>query len=266
MNRTTVLKKITAPLLKILVLGGLILMFVPSCMHDPTEPVIPDPGDTTGNPIDTTGNPIDTLGGIDTTGYPCSPDTVYFYKDVLPILVSNCAQSKCHDAISHEEGLVLDSYAHVMAGHIVRANDLNRSDLYKVITSTNSEKRMPRPPAAKLTSDQIAIIAKWIQQGAKDLTCNESYGSCDTTNVTYSGVIKPMLDHYCTGCHSGASPSGNITLTSHADVQAVALNGKLLGAVSWSNGYQKMPKGGARWSACNINKLQNWIEHGAPNN
>lgn len=259
-------KVIAAYGLRAMILAGLILMMIPSCMHDPMEPIDIGPIDTTGNPIDTTGNPTDTLTGIDTTGYPCSPDTVYFYKDILPILVSNCAKSGCHDAESHEEGLVLDSYEHVIAEHIVRPNDVNRSDLYKVITSNDPEKRMPQAPSPKLTTDQIALISKWIQQGAKDLYCNESYGSCDTTNITYSGVIQPMLAHYCTGCHSGASPSANLTLTSYADVQAVALNGKLAGSVSWINGYKPMPKGEAQWSACNINKLKAWINHGAPNN
>src|SRR5690349_2132712 len=84
----------------------LMLMLVTSCEHDPVGPIDPGPGpiDTTGNPIDTTGNPIDTTDH----GTPCDPNVVYFEMSILPLLKSNCAKSGCHDAITHEEGIVLD--------------------------------------------------------------------------------------------------------------------------------------------------------------
>lgn len=249
--------------LVILFLAGIWMMFLPSCEHEPLDPVIPDPGDTIENPIDTMN--VDTMG-VDTMGVPCDSNVVYFNKDILPILNSTCAKSGCHDAASHEEDLILDSYQNVMAANIVKPNDLDGSDLYKVITSSDPDKRMPQPPNTKLTTNQILIISKWILLGAKDLSCDQSAGLCDTSNVSYSGFVVPLITNYCIGCHSGAAPSGNLSLSSYPGIQTVALNGKLLGAITWTNGYVKMPKNSNKLSACNINKIKAWINDGAQNN
>jgi hypothetical protein len=110
------------------------------------------------------------------------------------------------------------------------------------------------------------MIAKWILQGAKDLTCDENAGQCVTTNVTYSGFVAPVLLTYCVGCHSGGAPSGNIYLTTHASVQSLALSGRLHGAISWAAGFPKMPQGSARLPQCTIDKIKGWIDDGALNN
>ena len=243
-------------MLCVLLIVGMIMILLPACQHEPLAPIDPDPIDTMG---------VDTIDE-DTLGTPCDPDVVYFDRDLLPILKSNCAKSGCHDAISQQDDIILDSYENVMASDIVKPYDLNSSDMYEVITETDPDKRMPEPPNQKLTTAQIALIAKWIQQGAKDLTCDDMAGQCNTTNITYSGFIAPLLTTYCVGCHSGGAPSGNIVLNSHAGVQTVALNGRLIGAITWANGFQQMPRGSGKLSDCNIQKVKAWIDNGAPNN
>jgi mono/diheme cytochrome c family protein len=91
-------------------------------------------------------------------------------------------------------------------------------------------------------------------------------GQCDTTGITYSGFVAPLLTTYCVGCHSGGAPSGNIVLNLHAGVQTVALNGRLIGAITWANGFQQMPRGSGKLSDCNIQKIKAWINNGALNN
>ena len=49
-------------------------------------------------------------------------------------------------------------------------------------------------------------------------------------------------------------------------VKAIASNGKLIGTVNWASGFSPMPKGGSKLPNCNITKLQQWINAGAPNN
>jgi hypothetical protein len=239
-------------------LAGFLILLFPSCVHEPFATIDPDPGDTTQNPMDTTA--IDTFSGL-----PCDPEVIYFTRDVLPILRSNCAKSGCHDAVTKEEDIILDSYEHVMASDVIRPFNLNNSDLYEVITETDPDKRMPQPPNQKLTTEQITVIAKWILQGAKNLTCDE-VGACNTTDVSYSGFVAPLLTTYCVGCHSGGAPSGNIVLNSHAGIQTVALNGRLQGAITWAAGYQQMPRGSGKLSSCNIDKIISWINDGAQNN
>lgn len=238
--------------LMMFLLAGLFILMLPACEHDTVNPV-------SLNPEDTINIPMDTL-------VPCDPNVVYFEKDLLPILKSNCAKSGCHDVLSHQEGIILDNYQNVMASGIVKAFDVNDSELYGVITETDPDKVMPEPPNQRLTPDQIALIAQWIEQGAKNETCDADAGICDTIGVSYSGFVAPLLSTYCVGCHSGSVPSGNIVLNLHAGVKTVALNGKLLGAISWSNGFQPMPKGSNKLPDCTIDKIKAWISDGAPNN
>lgn len=92
-------------------------------------------------------------------------------------------------------------------------------------------------------------------------------GNCDTSNSTYSAMVQPALQTYgCTGCHSGAAPSGNLLLATYADVKTVAQNGKLYGSITHSSGYVAMPQGGNKMSSCDINRIKAWIDSGALNN
>jgi hypothetical protein len=88
--------------------------------------------------------------------------------------------------------------------------------------------------------------------------------SCDTTNVTYSLTLVPILSSNCTGCHGVSSPSGSISLTSYSNVQTVAASGLLMNALK-GKGVLIMPPSGAI-SACRINQFQVWINKGMLNN
>ncbi len=92
-------------------------------------------------------------------------------------------------------------------------------------------------------------------------------GACDTANVSYTNSVLPALQNYgCIGCHSGTTPSGNISLGSYADVKTAALNGKLYGSINHMSGYSPMPKGGNKMNVCTISKIKAWIDDGALNN
>jgi hypothetical protein len=88
--------------------------------------------------------------------------------------------------------------------------------------------------------------------------------SCDTTNVTYSGTLVPILSNNCTGCHSGGAPSGSVSLTSYSDVQTVASSELLMNALNGS-GVPAMPPSGSL-SACGISQFRIWIRNGMLNN
>ena len=210
-----------------------------ACTHEPTNP-----------------NSIPPTVNIN-----CSPDSVYFVNEVMPIIASNCAMSGCHDAITRAEGVVLINYATVM--EYVRAGNASRSELYEVIVETDPDKRMPPPPRSPLTASQIAKIQKWINQGAKNNSC---VGSCDTTQFTYAAVIKPMMDNKCAGCHKAGNLRGNVDLSNYNGTKVVALNGKLLGSISHQSGFSPMPKNSAKLSDCEITQVRRWIAAGSLNN
>ena len=89
---------------------------------------------------------------------------------------------------------------------------------------------------------------------------------CDTTIVTYSASVNPVITAYCTGCHSGPNAPSGITLDTYIGVKAQVTNKKLLGVVTHSSGFVPMPQNGNKLSDCNIAKIRVWIATGAPNN
>lgn len=242
------------------VLAGIIFILVlaifalSSCKHQPTVYPMPD---TTG-----TGNNGGTTGGGGGTNN-CDPNTVYFEQQILPMIVSNCAMSGCHNTADHRDGIVLNSYSSIMSDGEIRSGNPDDSKLYEVITETDPDDIMPPAPHPPLSQSQISLISQWIQQGAQNNSCENS---CDTTNVTYSGTIAPMMQNSCVGCHSGSTPGGNISLNTYAGVAAVGMNGKLYGSVIHATGYSAMPKGGNQLSTCQLDQIRIWVNAGSPNN
>ena len=133
-----------------------------SCKHTPLD-FIEDIVDTP---------PIDTTGGPDTIDFSnCDPDTVYFENDIFPILISNCAISGCHDNESHEEGINLSSYTKVMSSDVVDISDPWDSELIEKATENDEDDIMPPPPMDPLSDDEINMIVLWMEQGAKNNSC-----------------------------------------------------------------------------------------------
>ena len=89
---------------------------------------------------------------------------------------------------------------------------------------------------------------------------------CDTTNVTYSNNVWPIINSNCTGCHGGNAPAGNIRLENYNDISSAANNGSLLGTIRHENGWSPMPKGGGKLNNCDIVKIEIWVNQGTPDN
>lgn len=237
-------------ILRFIIFLGLATTLLMSCQHDPfmddmTD--INDPGDTTG----TGGN-----------GKPCDEDTVYFVNDILPIIKSSCAVSGCHGQGSAQDGVDLSDYSSIIRTGDVRAFNRRGSDLYEVITDDDPDDRMPQPPYNPLTSEQIELIGKWIDQGALNNSCE----NCATDNVTFSEIIFPLIQRNCIACHRDQNPIGGLSLANYQAIKVQADNGALLGSVTASSGYTPMPYNQSSLPDCNIDQIQIWISEGALNN
>lgn len=240
---------------------GLVLM--QSCEHDPIIiEMEPEEMDTMEVEQDTLITEMDTTM---VEPMPCSPDTVYFNQQLLPIFISNCAISGCHDAASAADDVILDSYENIVSTTEVKPFDLSEGDLYEVITEDNPQSLMPPPPANPLSNDQINMIAQWILHGAQNLECEEDDG-CDTNDVSFSDFVSPTIANFCGGCHSAAIPSGGIILDNYDNIKVHADNGKLYGTISWSPGFIAMPLGEDQMDECTIDKIKSWIDDGAQDN
>lgn len=191
------------------------------------------------------------------------PDPPICYQtDIEPLIVSNCTQSGCHNSTDREAGYDFSSYAGILKA--VEAGDYKKSSLYKVLVIPAGEKRMPQSPAEPFSDYQIALVARWIEEGAiQSMNCQSA---CDTTFVGYSATIAPIMATYCTGCHAGSQPQGNISLNSWAGVQPHAESGSLVGSVRHANGFVAMPQNGSMLPECAIRQIEKWVADGAQNN
>jgi hypothetical protein len=95
----------------LLIIGSALGLYMGGCVHEPAT-IATDP-----NPVDTT------------TGNPCDSNRVYFDKQVLPLLLSSCAVAGCHDPITREDGVVLNSFDNVINTGDIKAFDPGGSKL-----------------------------------------------------------------------------------------------------------------------------------------
>ncbi|MFT4568455.1 MAG: hypothetical protein ACI9FN_003424, partial [Saprospiraceae bacterium] len=100
------------------------------------------------------------------------PDTVDFNYHIRPILSQNCFLCHGPDPSSREAELRLDTYEGATAatddGKVITPHKAAKSLLIKRITSNDPDFQMPPPEAKKnLTKKEIALIEKWINQGAE---------------------------------------------------------------------------------------------------
>ena len=188
---------------------------------------------------------------------------VCFESEVMPILQSNCTQSGCHNSIDRESGYDFSGYENIIKKGVI-PGDYRNSEIYRVLIKPGGEEAMPPLPYKRLTDDQLQTIALWIEQGAQHTTDCATAG-CDTSNITFSGSVKPVLTTYCTGCHSGSAPSGSIGLDTYEGTKISATNGSLLGSVQHAQGYSPMPQGSNKLSDCSISTIKKWIDLGAKN-
>ena len=225
-----------------------------ACVHE--LPVAPKT--TTGGTTGTTGS----TGGTGTTT--CDTTTFNYSTVINPMIQTYCVA--CHGATtaaSSGASIDLSTYAKLLPY-------VTNGSFWAGINHTAGFSAMPKG-GAQLSTCQLTQVSKWIAAGAKNDTATvivvvPPASSCDTTKFLFSSTIAPLLQTNCITCHSaGNANNGGIDFTVFANVQAYALNGRLLGSIQHLTGYSAMPKGMAQLSACNITQFAKWIAAGAKN-
>lgn len=97
---------------------------------------------------------------------------------------------------------------------------------------------------------------------------------CDTTAVSFTSDIAPIMDSYCNSCHSSTSADalgGGNNLDGYANIINYVVTGSpdeslYYQSVAWTGGASFMPKASDQISACEINTIRAWINQGALNN
>lgn len=90
--------------------------------------------------------------------------------------------------------------------------------------------------------------------------------SCDTTNVSFSKQIVPILEDNCYTCHQGNNPPSGIDLSDFTTLQAHVKNGDLKSAVTHTGTVTPMPYGLPMLPSCEVNTIAAWVDQGALNN
>jgi hypothetical protein len=94
--------------------------------------------------------------------------------------------------------------------------------------------------------------------------------TCDTTNAKFAAFVSPLISASCasSGCHSTSGQAGGINLGTYASIKSYITGNKarFLGSINRTAGYSQMPQGAAKLAACDITKIQTWINGGMLNN
>ena len=218
-----------------------------SCKHEPVVDINPEP-----NPNDTI---VQDTTGQDTMA-PCDSTIVYFVNEVLPVFQSSCATTGCHDAVSAQEGIILDSYQNIMSSGAIVPNNSANSEIYQVLNETGNDLMPPAYSGITLTQEQINLIGEWIDQGANN---NECVNMCDTTHFAFAANVKPLIDASCLSCHSASSASGGVNLSTYNNIIVYVNNGKLLSSIKHDGNASPMPKNSPKWADCKIKIVENII-------
>jgi hypothetical protein len=99
------------------------------------------------------------------------PRVVDFNRDIRPIFSENCYACHGPDKNKRKADLRLDTHDGLFSTHEGRIDVVpgkaEQSELFRRITETDPAERMPDPKSNKKLADrQIALIKKWIEQGA----------------------------------------------------------------------------------------------------
>ena len=100
------------------------------------------------------------------------PQVVDFNRDIRPILSDNCFQCHGPDKARRKANLRLDTeegaFADLGDHRALVPGDLGKSELFRRISADDEQERMPPKKAGRpLTDRQIALVRRWIEQGAK---------------------------------------------------------------------------------------------------
>src|SRR5688572_17377054 len=100
---------------------------------------------------------------------PAPAPAVVFNREILPILAANCFTCHGPDEKQRETKFHFDTREGMfLEDGVIVPGSAAKSLLVKKINEPNPEDRMPPPDSGhKLTERQIALLTRWIDEGAK---------------------------------------------------------------------------------------------------
>jgi hypothetical protein len=225
-------------------------------------------------------------------GAPKPGEPIDFTNHVLPILEDRCFS--CHQeayvkngkTIQPKAGLALNTYELVMKGNldntVVTAGNVGDSYLHEVLTLDEDDDMFMPPKGGPLTPEQIDIIKRWIEEGAKPKAGGG--GVADASGgISFHDHIFPILEERCLDCHGEPYVKNGRTIHPKAglalDTYEAVLKGNLDGAIINRGNHEEstlyvvitldpddseiMPPKGDPLSPEEIELFKKWIDEGA---
>lgn len=90
--------------------------------------------------------------------------------------------------------------------------------------------------------------------------------TCDTSQVTYSLTIAPIIEQNCFACHGGEATISGIPLEGYDNLKTMVDAGRLVGAVRHLDGFSAMPQDAPALPECMLLQIEKWVNDGAPDN
>src|SRR5262245_14482034 len=104
-------------------------------------------------------------GFAELPGFAQAPTEDFFTASVQPLLSGNCLS--CHNQKLRSSGLALDARQDILTGGnrgpAITAGSPDSSLMIRAVEHTGDLKM---PPDGKLSNEQIAVLRRWIEQGA----------------------------------------------------------------------------------------------------
>ncbi|MGE5317913.1 MAG: hypothetical protein ACM3ME_07940 [Chloroflexota bacterium] len=114
----------------------------------------------------------------------------------------------------------------------------------------------------------LIVLSSCYYDSEEALYPGNNGNTCDTTDVTFSGTIQPILQSNCNSCHMSSIASGNVITDNYDDLIPVVQSGIFWKAVNHESGALPMPQDQLpnKLPQCELDKIHAWINKGAPNN
>lgn len=209
------------------------------------------------------------IGLVAAVGVTAAP--VSFEREIQPLLERRC--NECHHPEDARGGLDLTRLSTMLRGgdelgaSVVPAKPAV-SPLIQVLIG-EQEPAMPKK-ADSLPNAEIDLLRRWIAEGAKDDT--PSFSAADV--AFFEREIRPVLHGRCFKCHAGEEPESGLRLSSRAGFLLGGERGpavmpgkpdasRLMAAIR-HEGELKMPRGGGRLGATQVEAMAEWIRRGLP--
>lgn len=189
-----------------------------------------------------TDTPAVNSGAVD----PNAMKELSFVRDVAPILTAKCV--RCHAGQRARGGLDISNFAAMKeggdGGPLLIRGQPNQSQLIERIITDDFDLRMPQ--GGQLFDDEIAVLTKWVAEGAQFDGNNESTRLRDLARakmapqklvipkptgnetVSFKDDIGPLFNRICLRCHSGNNPSGGLSMVTFNDLMVGGDSGAVI--------------------------------------